>query len=34
MGNTIVFSGTTRLKKRHYELTEDIVMITRKLYEE
>ena len=34
MGNTIVLSGMTCLKKSHYELTKDILMITRKLYEE
>ena len=33
MGNTIVLSGMTHLKKGHYELNKDILMITCKLYE-
>ena len=33
MGNTIVVSGMKPLKKGHYKLTKDILMITRKLYE-
>ena len=33
MGNTILLNGMTPLKKVHYELTKDILIITCKLYE-
>ena len=33
MGNTIILSGMTPLKKGNYELTKDILMITCKLHE-
>ena len=34
MGNSIVLSGMTPLKKGHYKLTKDILIITPKFYEE